>query len=105
MITGLQVLNIMLESGKPLSELADQMQEFPQLLINIHVKKKDGWERIPEIAEAVKVGETRLTNRGRVFVRASGTEKLIRVMAEGPDLAELEEITGDICGVVKKMLG
>ena len=105
LITSLQVLNIMLETGKPLSELADQMLEFPQLLINIHVKKKDGWDRIPEITEAVKVGETRLANRGRVFVRASGTEKLIRVMAEGPDLSELEEITGDICGVVKKMLG
>ena len=104
-ITALEVLSTMLETGKPLSDLADQMQEFPQILINVHVKKKDGWERIPKIAEAVKVGEERLANRGRVFVRASGTEKLIRVMAEGPDLSELEEITGEICGVVKEMLG
>ncbi|HUV03885.1 MAG TPA: phosphoglucosamine mutase [Armatimonadota bacterium] len=104
MVTALQILDIMLETGKPLSELAAQMEEFPQLLINVPVKKKDGWDAVPEIVSAVKAGEERLSGRGRVFVRASGTERLIRVMAEGPDLAELEEITGDICSAVKRAL-
>ena len=104
MVTALQILDIMLETGKPLSELAAQMEEFPQLLINVPVKKKDGWDAVPEILSAVKTGEERLSGRGRVFVRASGTERLIRVMAEGPDLAELQEITGEICSAVKKAL-
>ena len=105
MVTALQTLNVMLETGKPLSELAGQMKEFPQILINIPVQKRDGWENVIEISEAVKAGEGKLTGRGRVFVRASGTEKLIRVMAEGPDLEELEAICSEICEIVKKTLG
>ena len=104
MVTALQMLGVMLETGKPLSELAAQMEEFPQLLINVPVKKKDGWDTVSEILSAVKAGEERLSGRGRVFVRASGTARLIRVMAEGPDLAELQEITGEICSAVKKAL-
>lgn len=105
MVTALQVLDVMLETGKPLSELADQMEEYPQILINVPVRKKSGWEKVSAISDAVGVGEARLAGRGRVFVRASGTEKLIRVMAEGPDQSELEEITDEICAVVKKSLG
>ena len=104
-VTALQVLTIMCETGKPLSELADQMEEFPQLLINVPVRDKDGWDRVPEIISAIKAGEERLAGRGRVFVRASGTEKLIRVMAEGPDMSELEEITQEICAAVEGALG
>ena len=103
--TALQVLTVMVESGRPLSELAGQMQEFPQLLINVPVTDKDAWEAIPTVTNAIKAGEDRLTGRGRVFVRASGTEKLVRVMAEGPDLRELEEITAAICGEIKRFLG
>jgi len=105
MVTALQVLGIMLETGKPLSELAAVMEEFPQILVNVPVGDKHGWERVPEITSAIQAAEKRLAGRGRVFVRASGTEKLIRVMAEGPDLAELEHITGEICSAVKKALG
>lgn len=105
MVTALQVLGIMLESGKPLSELAGQTEEFPQLLVSVAVRNKAGWERIPEITSAIKSAEERLAGRGRVLVRASGTERLIRVMAEGPDQAELEEIVGEVCAVVKKKLG
>lgn len=105
MVTALQVLNIMFESDCTLSELADQMEEYPQILINVPVKTKEGWENVKEISDAVHEGERRLHGRGRVFVRASGTEKLIRVMAEGPDQEELEEITGNICEIVKSTLG
>jgi phosphoglucosamine mutase len=104
MITASQVLSIMLESGKSLSELAAQMKESPQILINVPVREMD-WDQVPDIAKSVKTGEDRLSGRGRVFVRASGTERLIRVMAEGPDLAELREITEDICAAVRKTLG
>jgi len=104
-VTALQVLEIMLESDKSLSELAAQMEEFPQLLVSVRVKDKSGWQKVPEIKSAIEVAEKRLTGRGRVLVRASGTEPLIRVMAEGPDQAELEEIVGEICEVVRKKLG
>lgn len=104
LVTGLQVLNIMIETGKPLSELADRMTEYPQILKNVVVARKEGWESLPELSSAVKEGEDLLEGRGRVFVRASGTEKLIRVMAEGPDQEELEKITEDICCVVRKLL-
>ncbi|MCX6376054.1 MAG: phosphoglucosamine mutase [Armatimonadetes bacterium] len=103
--TGLQVLNVMLETGRPLSELAAQMEEFPQLLVNVPVREKHGWDAVPEIRSAIQAGEERLNGRGRVFVRASGTEKLVRVMAEGPDQGELEEITGAICDQIKSRLG
>ena len=105
MVTALQVLGIMLETGKSLSDLASQMEEFPQLLVSVRVKDKSGWEKVPEIKSAIADAEKRLAGRGRVLVRASGTERLIRVMAEGPDQAELEEIVGEICTVIKRKLG
>lgn len=105
MVTALRVLGVMLETGKSLSELAGQMEEFPQLLVSIPVRNKSGWEKVPEIASAIKSAEKRLAGRGRILVRASGTEKLIRVMAEGPDQSELEEIVEEICTVVKCKMG
>lgn len=105
MVTALQILGIMLESGKSLSELAAQMPEYPQLLISVPVKDKPGWKRNPEITSAIESAEKRLEGRGRIFVRASGTEPLIRVMAEGPDQAELEEICEEICDAIRRSLG
>ncbi|HAH88242.1 MAG TPA: phosphoglucosamine mutase, partial [Armatimonadetes bacterium] len=105
LVTALQVLNVMLLTGKPLSELGAMVEEFPQTLVNVPVKDKNGWENVPEVGHVIKESEQRLAGRGRVLVRASGTENLIRVMTEGPDLAELQEITGAICDVVKSKLG
>lgn len=105
MVTGLQVLSVMLETGKTLSELADQMVEYPQLLVNIPVRDKSGWEDDPEIMSAIRSGEERLNGRGRVLVRASGTERLIRVMAEGPDYEELEQIATEIGNAIRRALG
>lgn len=105
MITALQVLRVMIEDGKPLSQLADQMTEFPQVLLNIPVRNKDGWEKVPSIMDAIKRGEQMLAGNGRIYVRASGTESIIRVMAEGPNLPELEEIAGSVAAVLKEELG
>jgi phosphoglucosamine mutase len=104
-VTALQVLNVMIETGKPLSELVDQMVEFPQILINVPVRDKTGWETNPEIAASIAAAESSLDGRGRVLVRASGTERLIRVMAEGPDQTELEQIAAEVCTVIKHALG
>jgi phosphoglucosamine mutase len=105
MITALQVLSIMAETGKRLSELACEMEEFPQILLNVPVKDRNGWDSIPQILSAISTAEQKLAGSGRVLVRPSGTEKLIRVMAEGPDMDELKQLTGDIAEAVRQALG
>ena len=95
----------MVQAGKRLSELASEMEEFPQILTNVPVRERDGWENVPEIISAIKYAEERLQGKGRVLVRPSGTEKLIRVMAEGPDMDELSLLTGEIVEAVRKSIG
>lgn len=105
MVTALRVLSIMIEEGKKLSELASEMRELPQLLVNVKVERRDGWDKHRDIVCAIEHVEDKLAGRGRVVVRPSGTEKLIRVMAEGPDQQELETLVGQICDAVKKAMG
>lgn len=105
MVTALQVLSVMIQTGSRLSELAARMPEFPQLLVNVAVSRRDGWDSDESIRAAVSRAEEKLRGRGRVLVRPSGTEKLIRVMAEGPDQAELDSLVGHICDAVRKALG
>lgn len=104
MITALQVLAVMLKTGKKLSELAAEMQEFPQLLINVPIARRDGWDRVPEIQTAIQDVESTLGERGRVVVRPSGTENLLRIMVEGPDQGEISELSQQIADVVKASL-
>jgi phosphoglucosamine mutase len=103
-LTALQLLQVMKESGKPLSALARQMQTLPQVLVNVRVKDKNGWEENPRISEAIAAGEKALSGQGRLFVRASGTEPLIRVMAEGPDKDELERLAEQVAVIVQQEL-
>ena len=81
------------------------MTTYPQLLVNVRVKTKEGWEENPAIRAAIKEGERILGSEGRVLVRPSGTEPLIRVMAEGSDQNQLEEVCGAIVEVVKHEQG
>lgn len=105
MITALQILSIMADTGRTLSELASEMEEFPQVLINVPVRDRNGWESVPEIMSAISSVEEELAGRGRVLVRPSGTERLIRIMAEGPDQDELDRLAGSIVDAVKSKLG
>jgi phosphoglucosamine mutase len=93
LLTAVQLLSIMKQKNKPLSELADLMTRYPQILKNIRVQTKSGWEKNNLIMAAISAGEAELGEDGRILVRPSGTEPLIRVMAEGPDLDELKRIT------------
>lgn len=99
-VTALQTLASIKRSGKKASELNELMVSYPQLLVNVMVKTKEGWEENKAIAEAIKAGEAELGGDGRILVRPSGTEPLIRVMAEGPDQAQLEDICQKIAEVV-----
>ena len=99
-VTALQTLCAIKRSGKKPSELNELMTSYPQLLVNVVVKSKEGWEENANIAAAIKAGEEELGADGRILVRPSGTEPLIRVMAEGPDQAQLEVICQKIADVV-----
>ena len=105
LITGLQVLSSVKRSGKRASALAGLMTSYPQLLVNVVVKTKDGWEENEAIRAAIEAGNTELGEDGRILVRPSGTEPLIRVMAEGPNQSQLETICQRIADVVKKEQG
>lgn len=104
-LTALQVIAALKKSGKTMSELAGVMTRYPQLLVNVRVAGKEGWETNEAITKAIKQGESELGEEGRILVRPSGTEQLIRVMAEGPDQLALEHIVNNIAKIVKKEQG
>jgi phosphoglucosamine mutase len=104
LITALQVLAAMKKEGKPLSELASIMTVFPQMLINLDVKRKPEIETVPEIMAAIKKVEKALGDKGRVLVRYSGTQNMCRIMVEGPTKKETENHCRQIADVVRKIL-
>ena len=105
LITGLQVLASLKRSGQKASALAGLMTSYPQLLVNVTVRTKDGWEENAAIRQAIAEGDAELGENGRILVRPSGTEPLIRVMAEGPDQAQLDVLCHRIAKVVKEQQG
>ena len=105
LITALQVLSSLKRSGRKASDLTALMTTYPQLLVNVKVATKEGWETNEAIKEAIAEGDKELGENGRILVRPSGTEPLIRVMAEGPDQEQLDRICHAIADVVKKEQG
>lgn len=104
-LTALQLLVALKASGKKMSELAACMVRYPQLLVNVRVLGKEGWDSNAKIAAAIEAGNRELGETGRILVRPSGTEPLIRVMAEGPDQQQLDRIVGEIAAVVRAEQG
>lgn len=102
LITALQVLSSLKRSGRKASDLTALMTTYPQLLVNVKVATKEGWETNEAIKKAIAAGDEELGENGRILVRPSGTEPLIRVMAEGPDQEQLDRICHAIADVVKK---
>lgn len=103
-ITAVQVLSLMKREEAALSKLATRIKLFPQVLMNVEVEKKLDVRTVPEIEDAVKKAETRLDGRGRVLVRASGTEPKIRVMLEGEDQRLIAKLGRDIAKVIKEKM-
>lgn len=103
-LTGLQLVDTIVGSAKKLGDLKRMMSKFPQVLVNVRVADKSRYPGNPAIAEAVSAAESELGDNGRVLVRPSGTEALIRVMAEGADKGEIERLVGNIVDVVRREL-
>jgi phosphoglucosamine mutase len=106
-VSALQILEIMLRSGKPLRELRQGMQKFPQTMINVRVSAdaRDRLSGSTRISEAVRQVETELNGRGRVILRPSGTEPLIRVTLEGADSEQVEVLAQRLADTVRAELG
>lgn len=103
-VSALQALAVMQETGKSLYDLKSGMQKYPQILVNVEVAKKVNPEEIPTIQNAVKQVEAELGNNGRVLLRASGTEPLIRVMVEGVDEQTVTDYAHQLADVVKNAI-
>ncbi len=101
LISALQVLAVMAESGTALSELAAGMPRYPQKMVNVRVVEKIDPMASAEIRRAVEDVESELADRGRVVLRASGTEPVIRVMVEGEDADQVEKLADQLAEAVK----
>ena len=101
MIAALQVLAVLVKSGRSMSELARQFEPVPQKLENVRIAGGKPLEHA-DVQQAIKDAEARLNGSGRLVIRASGTEPLIRIMAEGDDEALVGKLVKDLAGAVKK---
>jgi phosphoglucosamine mutase len=100
-VSALQVLEAMRRTGKPLRELKAGMSKYPQRMINVRLPRPIDIAKIDGLAAAVREAEAQLAGSGRVLLRPSGTEPLIRVMVEGRDRNEVERLVKDLAGVVE----
>jgi len=97
-------MEVMAATGKELRELRTVMTELPQVLNNVKVGSKDGWDSDPAIASSIADWEETLGDNGRILVRPSGTEPLIRVMVEAPTASEAKTAAQSISDVVSASL-
>lgn len=104
-LTALQLVDIIVSSGKSLAQLRQVMTRYPQILENVRVSDKRAWRDNEAIVAALQVGEDQLGDNGRLLVRESGTEPIVRVMAEGTDEQVLQSCVRHIVQVIKSEIG
>jgi phosphoglucosamine mutase len=104
-ITCLQVLALMVEKAKRLSELKRIMTRLPQVLINVKVREKKAFEKMPQVSRAITEVEKSLDGRGRTLVRYSGTEMLARVMLEGENDSKIRSMAQAIADAIGAEVG
>src|SRR5262249_16713941 len=105
LITALAVLALLVETGRPLSAHRSVMARFPQVLVNLRVQSKPDLRTVPPVAAAIERAERELGDRGRVLVRYSGTEALLRVMLEGEREARIRELADSIVDAARAAIG
>jgi len=104
-VAALALLSVMVQSGKPMSELARVMDVYPQAQLNLAVREKPELGSLPEVMRAIREVEKKLGKDGRVLVRYSGTEAKVRVLVEGPEKKLIEGYAGGIAAELKKAIG
>ena len=104
-VSALQVLAVMCETGKPLSELAACLTKFPQVLLNVPVRAKPPLDTIEGLKPRVQTLEREMNGAGRILLRYSGTELLARVMVEGQEQAQIEGIAQELAGIIRRAIG
>jgi phosphoglucosamine mutase len=102
--TSLNVLRTIGTTGRTLSDLASELTTYPQVLLNVRVERKADLKSIPDVARAMEAVESRLAGKGRLLVRYSGTEPLLRIMIEGQDQREISAWAHEIADAVKQHL-
>jgi phosphoglucosamine mutase len=103
--TALNVLRVVAETGRELGDLASELVTYPQVLVNVRVREKRDLRTVPQIAAAMDQVEGRLAGNGRLLVRYSGTEPLLRVMLEGKDLHDIQHWAASLAETVREHLG
>ncbi len=103
-LTALRVLAVMLRENKPLADLARVMETYPQVLLNVKVKERKDLERLPKARQALHAAEKALGGRGRLLVRYSGTEPLLRIMTEGDDQQKIEAVARELAQILESQL-
>ncbi|MDH3949267.1 MAG: phosphoglucosamine mutase, partial [Gammaproteobacteria bacterium] len=103
-IAALQVLAAMVKSEQGLAELRAGMQKYPQTLVNVRLDKQMDVMSLQSVQDAIQAAEQQLADTGRILLRPSGTEPLIRVMVEGQDSGVVEQVANDLAAVVRSAL-
>jgi len=105
LLTALRVIEIMRESGLGLDELTEELEIYPQRLVNVRIRNKKPLSKLPAVLAEIRAAEEAFGPAGRVLVRFSGTEPLARVMVEGPELAQVEGFAARIARAIQHELG
>jgi phosphoglucosamine mutase len=104
-VTALRVLRVMAETGRELADLAADLKTYPQVLVNVRVRERRELRDLPPVASVMDQVERSLAGQGRLLVRYSGTEPLLRIMIEGRDQQEIQSWAHDIADVVRREIG
>ncbi len=105
LVTALEVVNVMLRTGRRLSELRAAIPRYPQVLVNVRVRRRDGVLEAPEVAAVIRAAQGRLRDGGRILVRPSGTEPVIRIMVEATRQDLAEALAAEVADVVARTAG
>jgi phosphoglucosamine mutase len=104
-LAALQLLSIMIKHDQPVSKLAEIMESFPQVLKNVRTSKRLDLETLPDFQKSCRQMEEKLGGEGRLLVRLSGTEPLVRVMLEGKDHGQIDQMADELCALLRKVDG
>jgi phosphoglucosamine mutase len=104
MLTAMRLFEIAHQVGVGLDQLTVDLQVYPQLLVNVRIREKEGLLELPAVAEEIRRAEVAFAGTGRVLVRFSGTEPLARVMVEGPDMEQVKAVSSSIANAIRRAI-